>query len=231
MSGLVAIVGRPNVGKSTLFNRLVGSRKAIVEDIPGVTRDRIHGRSEFEGREFAVVDTGGFDPNPDDPFLKIMKQQVDLALAVRDDLSELAKITVGIEWLRRQIDDMVPLLKEQEDVEDVIRAVDELDQKCITVEKDIFQLTLTGTGADDLRGPTKLYSKLMSLAGGVQSGDFPPTLQQKDVFEEHHLEVLRLKESYTHLITEEVSAFNTRCGEKGLFRIITLSRFKKDEKK
>ncbi|MCJ7679482.1 MAG: sialidase, partial [Candidatus Aminicenantes bacterium] len=87
-----------------------------------------------------------------------IKQQVDLALAVRDDLSELAKITVGIEWLRRQIDDMVPLLKEQEDVEDVIQAVDELDQKCITVEKDIFQLTLTGTGADDLRGPTKLYS-------------------------------------------------------------------------
>ncbi|MCJ7681789.1 MAG: hypothetical protein MUP70_13755, partial [Candidatus Aminicenantes bacterium] len=163
--------------------------------------------------------------------LEDIKQQVDLALAVRDDLSELAKITVGIEWLRRQIDDMVPLLKEQEDAEDVIQAVDELDQKCITVEKDIFQLTLTGTGADDLRGPTKLYSKLMSLAGGVQSGDFPPTLQQKDVFEEHHLEVLRLKESYTHLITEEVSAFNTRCGEKGLFRIITLSRFKKDVEK
>lgn len=170
------------------------------------------------------------DPNTSGG-LKDIKRQVGLALAIRDDLSELAKLTVGIEWLRRQIDDMLPLLKEKESTEEVIKAADELGRKCIDVERNIFQLTLTGTGADDLRGPTRLYSKLMSLAHGVQSGDFPPTLQQQEVFEEHHLEVRRLMESYTHLITKDVPAFNTLCGEQGLFRIIALSRFKKDEKK
>src|SRR5437764_20040 len=59
---LVAVVGRPNVGKSTLFNRLVGGRPALVEDVPGVTRDRRYGEAEFGGRRFRVVDTGGMDP-------------------------------------------------------------------------------------------------------------------------------------------------------------------------
>ena len=59
---LVAVVGRPNVGKSTLFNRLVGGRPAMVEDVPGVTRDRRYGEAEFDGRVFRVVDTGGMDP-------------------------------------------------------------------------------------------------------------------------------------------------------------------------
>ena len=107
MSGLVAIVGRPNVGKSTLFNRLVGSRKAIVEDIPGVTRDRIHGRSEFEGRDFAVVDTGGFDPNPDDPFLKIMKLQVDLALDEADAIIVVMDVKAGLTPVDREIHRML----------------------------------------------------------------------------------------------------------------------------
>ena len=81
---LVAIVGRPNVGKSTLFNRLVGMRQAIVDDIAGVTRDRHYGRSEWCGREFSVVDTGGYTTNSDDVFESAIREQVQIAIEEAD---------------------------------------------------------------------------------------------------------------------------------------------------
>ncbi|MCA9719034.1 MAG: ribosome biogenesis GTPase Der [Myxococcales bacterium] len=82
--GLVAIVGRPNVGKSTLFNRLVGARKAIVEDRPGVTRDRLYGVSTWEGRSYMVVDTGGLDPSLDDGLPKHIQAQAEVAIDEAD---------------------------------------------------------------------------------------------------------------------------------------------------
>ena len=81
---LIAIVGRPNVGKSTLFNRLMGERIAIVEDLPGVTRDRNYGNTELWDRPVTLVDTGGFDATPDDAFLDAMKAQVQLAIDEAD---------------------------------------------------------------------------------------------------------------------------------------------------
>ena len=69
MAGIVAIVGRPNVGKSTLFNRLIGERKAIVDDVSGVTRDRHYGKSEWIGKEFTVIDTGGYVKDSKDIFI------------------------------------------------------------------------------------------------------------------------------------------------------------------
>jgi GTP-binding protein len=83
---VVAIVGRPNVGKSTLFNRLTSSRKAIVRDTPGVTRDRIHGTCEFGGWRATVIDTGGLDPTSDEPLTAQVRKQVLAAIAEADAL-------------------------------------------------------------------------------------------------------------------------------------------------
>jgi GTP-binding protein len=81
---VIAIVGRPNVGKSTLFNRLVGRRQALVRDIPGVTRDRLYGRVTFERWQATVVDTGGFDPLSTEPLIEAVRRQVDAAIAEAD---------------------------------------------------------------------------------------------------------------------------------------------------
>lgn len=81
---ILAVVGRPNVGKSTFFNRIIGERKAIVEDVPGVTRDRIYAETEWNGREFAIIDTGGIEASTDDPILSQMRDQAVLAMDMAD---------------------------------------------------------------------------------------------------------------------------------------------------
>ena len=77
---IVAIVGRPNVGKSMLFNKLTDKRMAIVEDTPGVTRDRIYGECDWNGRSFALVDTGGIEPGTSSEMLKFMRRQAEIAI-------------------------------------------------------------------------------------------------------------------------------------------------------
>ena len=83
---IVAVVGRPNVGKSTLFNKIVGSRVSIVEDTPGVTRDRIYAEAEWSGVPFVLIDTGGIEPDSDDIILSQMREQAQIAIemCIRD---------------------------------------------------------------------------------------------------------------------------------------------------
>lgn len=93
---VVAIVGRPNVGKSTLFNKLVGKRLSIVDDTPGVTRDRIYSRCEWLGREFMLIDTGGIEPKTDDVILAQMREQAMLAIERADAIIFVTDITTGV---------------------------------------------------------------------------------------------------------------------------------------
>lgn len=96
MSNLVAIVGRPNVGKSTLFNRLTQSRQAIVDDEAGTTRDRLYGKCEWDGRTFSVVDTGGWVVNSDDVFEEEIRKQVEVAIEEADLILFLVDIRTGV---------------------------------------------------------------------------------------------------------------------------------------
>lgn len=103
MSNIVAIVGRPNVGKSTLYNRLIGERKAIVDDISGVTRDRQYGECTWNGRTFSVVDTGGFVEFTDDIFEKEIRRQVRIAIDEASIILFMVDVTTGITDLDDQI--------------------------------------------------------------------------------------------------------------------------------
>ena len=93
---LVAIVGRPNVGKSMLFNKLTGKRVSIVEDTPGVTRDRIYGDCEWCGRNFSLVDTGGIEPNTENDMLKFMRRQAEIGIELADCIIMVVDVHSGI---------------------------------------------------------------------------------------------------------------------------------------
>jgi GTP-binding protein len=96
MSNIVAIVGRPNVGKSTLFNRLVKRREAIVDAEAGVTRDRNYGKSEWNGKEFSVIDTGGYIKGSDDVFEGEIRKQVELAIDEADVIIFVVDVEEGL---------------------------------------------------------------------------------------------------------------------------------------
>jgi len=121
---LVAIIGRPNVGKSTLFNRLISERRAIVEDVPGVTRDRIYADTQWDGKEFSLVDTGGFDPEGDELYPSLIKNQIDIAL---DESDLILCILDGQEGVMPHDLDVIELLRKVK--KPVLFAVNKVDHK------------------------------------------------------------------------------------------------------
>lgn len=104
---VVAIVGRPNVGKSTLFNKLIGQRLSIVEDTPGVTRDRIYSKCEWRNREFMVVDTGGIEPDSDDVILTQMRRQAELAISSAQVIVLVTDLRCGVTASDHDVADML----------------------------------------------------------------------------------------------------------------------------
>ena len=93
---VVAVVGRPNVGKSTLFNKIIGKRLSIVDDTPGVTRDRIYGEAEWAGRKFMLIDTGGIEPKTDDIILSSMREQANLAIETANVIIFVTDVKSGV---------------------------------------------------------------------------------------------------------------------------------------
>lgn len=107
MSGIVAIVGRPNVGKSTLFNRLIEQRKAIVDDQSGVTRDRHYGSALWTGHNFTVIDTGGYVPHSEDVFESAIREQVHIAMEEADVLLFMVDVSTGLTPLDREFANVI----------------------------------------------------------------------------------------------------------------------------
>lgn len=93
---IVAIVGRPNVGKSTFFNYIVGKRISIVQDEPGVTRDRVYAESTWKGRTFTLIDTGGIEPESEDIIVSQMREQANIAMNIADVIIFLTDIKQGV---------------------------------------------------------------------------------------------------------------------------------------
>ena len=104
---LVAIVGRPNVGKSMLFNRLVGQRLSIVEDTPGVTRDRLYAECEWCGRTFDIVDTGGIEPNTDNEILSFMREQAQIAIDSANVIVLVTDLRTGVTAADKEVAKML----------------------------------------------------------------------------------------------------------------------------
>lgn len=155
MLPVVSIVGRPNVGKSTIFNRLIGSRKAIVDDQYGVTRDRHYGESHWNGREFTVIDTGGYQPDATDVMIEGIREQVhialdesDVILFVVDTEAGITSLDMAVANLLRQQEKPVLLLANKADNEE--RALNASEFYTLGFEELFPVSAINGTGTGDL---------------------------------------------------------------------------------
>ena len=140
MKPIVAIVGRPNVGKSMLFNKLIGKRLSIVEDTPGVTRDRIYGETDWNGRKFTLIDTGGIEPRTDNQILEFMREQAQIAIDNANVIVFLTDIKTGLTASDHEVANM--LLRSGKPI---VLAVNKMDSTG-TVNPDFYEFYNLGLG-------------------------------------------------------------------------------------
>lgn len=155
MAFTVAIVGRPNVGKSTLFNRLLEQRKAIVEDTPGVTRDRQYGTSEWNGKSFYVIDTGGFVPDSEDLFEREIAKQVQVAVEEASVILFVVDAVTGITDLDDSMADILrrstkPVFLVVNKVDNNERLLEAAEFYSLGFDKIFFISSISGSGTGDL---------------------------------------------------------------------------------
>ena len=140
MKPIIAIVGRPNVGKSMLFNKLIGRRLSIVEDTPGVTRDRIYGEADWAGRSFTLIDTGGIEPRTDNMILEFMRSQAQIAIDHAHVIVFLTDIKTGLTASDQEVANM--LLRSGKPI---VLAVNKMD-KTGTTDPDFYEFYNLGLG-------------------------------------------------------------------------------------
>ncbi|MBV6425880.1 MAG: GTPase Der [Haliscomenobacter sp.] len=155
MGNIVAIVGRPNVGKSTLYNRLIGERQAIIDDISGVTRDRQYGPSYWNGKNFTAVDTGGFVLNSEDVFEAAIRSQVKIAIEEAAVLIFMVDATTGITDLDEEVADLLrksrkPVCLAVNKVDNSQRLFEANEFWGLGFEQTFFLSSLTGSGTGEL---------------------------------------------------------------------------------
>jgi len=175
-SKIVAIVGRPNVGKSTLFNRLIEQRKAIVDETAGVTRDRNYGKGQWNGVEFSVIDTGGYVVNSDDVFEAEINKQVHLAIDEADVITFIVDVESGITDLDDAIAEILRRSKKQ-----VILVVNKVDNNARILDAQEFYglglgeiyciSSMTGSGTGDMLDA--LVEKLPDVPGVDEEHELP----------------------------------------------------------
>ena len=154
---VIAIVGRPNVGKSTLFNKLIGERRAIVEDTPGVTRDRIYGETEWRGRRFTVIDTGGIEPGSGDVILSQMRVQAEIAIESADVIIFMCDSRTGLlsddidvaKMLRRSGKPVIPVVNKCDSVGRIPSEFYEFYELGFDTDP-VAVSSISGTGAGDM---------------------------------------------------------------------------------
>ncbi len=167
MKPLVAIVGRPNVGKSTFFNRMLGERVAVVEDLPGTTRDRLYGDTDWNGREFTLIDTGGLDLGDDIPvgqvgltgqpgnIMKLVQAQAELAIEEADVIVFMVDARAGITAADEEVADLLrrtrkPVILAANKADNAARRLDAVEFYSLGLGEPIVISSIQGTGTGDL---------------------------------------------------------------------------------
>ena len=155
MGNIIVIVGRPNVGKSTLYNRLIGQRQAIIDDISGVTRDRKYGTGDWNGKTFTVVDTGGFVQGSDDVFESAIRSQVKIAIEEASALVFMVDVTTGITDLDEDVANLLrrtekPTFLVVNKVDNHARELEANEFWSMGFEDTFFISSLTGSGTGEL---------------------------------------------------------------------------------
>ncbi|MBS3915912.1 MAG: ribosome biogenesis GTPase Der [Bacteroidetes bacterium] len=175
MSRIVAIVGRPNVGKSTLFNRLTGERKAIVDDVSGVTRDRHYGTSDWNGVDFTVIDTGGFVPTSTDVFEAAIRDQVHIAIDEADVLLFVVDVMTDVHPLDEEFSEILRKSKKP-----VLLVVNKVDNDKLSLDAMVFYSLgfeeYFEISANNGSGTGELLDKLTGILSAM-----PPQKQENDL--------------------------------------------------